>query len=155
VELGFRSPSIHPAQEPGPLSELPHQPDAEPPHLVLCVDDDAANRALVVRALARGERFRVATASTGAECLRLARELSPSVILLDWLLPDMSGGEVLGALSSDEALAHIPVVVLSGLDRTVTTHAPSSEAHPLRFVGKPYRLEELFAVVEDAAHDVR
>jgi CheY-like chemotaxis protein len=122
---------------------------------VLCVDDDAANRALVVRALARGERFRVATASTGDECLRLARELGPSVILLDWLLPDMSGREVLAALSSDDALSHIPVVVLSGLDRAVTEHAPAPEGQPLRFVGKPYRLEELFAVVEDAAQQVR
>jgi CheY-like chemotaxis protein len=121
---------------------------------VLCVDDDAANRALVVRALARGERFRVATASSGSECLRLARELSPSVILLDWMLPDMSGGDVLVALSSDAGLAHIPVVVLSGLDRGVTETAPALSGQPLRFVGKPYRLEELYAVVEDAAHAV-
>jgi CheY-like chemotaxis protein len=127
--------------------------DAPPPsQLVLCVDDDAANRILVARALERGGRFRVETAATGRECLERARALHPAVILLDWMLPDLSGGDVVAALAADPATADIPVVVLSGVDRLVADPAAAGDAPPLRFVGKPYRLDELFAVVEDAAH---
>jgi CheY-like chemotaxis protein len=130
---------------------VPDTPNAIEPQQVLCVDDDAANRMLVARALARGGRFTVETAATGRECLDRARALRPAVILLDWMLPDMSGGEVVAALAADPVTADIPVVVLSGLDRAATD--PAAGDAPLRFVGKPYRLDELFAVVEDAADD--
>ena len=60
--------------------------------------------------------YRVAVAGSGAEALRLARELRPAVITLDVLLPDEDGWTVLGELKADAALAGIPVIMLTILD---------------------------------------
>jgi GAF domain-containing protein/CheY-like chemotaxis protein/anti-sigma regulatory factor (Ser/Thr protein kinase) len=82
---------------------------------VLVIDDDAAVRDLMGRFLEK-EGFRVVTAASGAEGLRLARELGPDVITLDVLMPGMDGWSVLAALKADAVLADIPVVMLTMLD---------------------------------------
>ena len=59
--------------------------------------------------------YEVVCADDGVSALRLARELKPDLILLDMILPKMSGPEVLHVLKSTPATADIPVVVLSAL----------------------------------------
>jgi CheY-like chemotaxis protein len=59
--------------------------------------------------------YEVICAVDGESALRLAREQKPDLILLDMIMPKMSGPEVLQCLKSDAATAGIPVVVLSGL----------------------------------------
>ena len=80
--------------------------------LVLVVDDDPASRDLLSRFVVR-EGFAVRVAADGEEGLRLARELRPTAILLDVMMPRMDGWGVLTALKADEALAAIPVVMVS------------------------------------------
>ena len=72
--------------------------------LVLCADDDADIRALLTIRLERAG-FRVAQAADGEQALSLARELSPVVLVLDVMMPRLSGTEVLLALRGDEATA--------------------------------------------------
>jgi len=83
--------------------------------LVLAVDDDAAARDLMARFLAR-EGFRPITASSGVEAIQLAKDLRPSAITLDVMMPGMDGWEVLAALKQDPDLAEIPVVMLTIVD---------------------------------------
>jgi signal transduction histidine kinase/ActR/RegA family two-component response regulator len=85
---------------------------AAPGRAVLVIDDDATARDLLRRTLA-GDGFAVAEATTGAEGLRLARELRPAVISLDVMMPDMDGWAVLRQLKADPELAQIPVVMVS------------------------------------------
>jgi diguanylate cyclase len=59
--------------------------------------------------------YEVICAVDGEAALRLAQELKPDLILLDMIMPKMSGPEVLQRLKADAATASIPVVVLSGL----------------------------------------
>jgi CheY-like chemotaxis protein len=59
--------------------------------------------------------YEVVCAADGESALELAREQKPDLILLDMILPRMSGPEVLEHLKKDAATADIPVVVLSGL----------------------------------------
>jgi CheY-like chemotaxis protein len=61
--------------------------------------------------------YEVSSAADGDEALRLAREEVPDLILLDMMLPKVSGPDVLKALKGDPATAAIPVVVLSGLSQ--------------------------------------
>ena len=83
--------------------------------LVLVIDDEPTVRDLVARYLTR-EGFQVETAATGAAGLKRAKELHPSVITLDVLMPEMDGWAVLEALKNDPELAGIPVVMLTMTD---------------------------------------
>ncbi|TNE84553.1 MAG: response regulator [Deltaproteobacteria bacterium] len=90
--------------------------------LVLVIDDDPHVRDLLQRHLTR-EGFRVATAPGGEEGLRLARELGPTVITLDVMMPDVDGWMTLGRLKSDPALADIPVVMLTMVSEAARGYA--------------------------------
>jgi PAS domain S-box-containing protein len=99
-----------------PLRELPVEAvEGGRANSVLVIDDDATARDLMRRYLAK-EGFDVATAANGEEGLRMARELKPSVITLDVLLPGIDGWSVLQELQADPELAAIPVVMMSILD---------------------------------------
>jgi PAS domain S-box-containing protein len=90
-----------------------HEPAGEGSgNLVLVIDDDPATRDLLTRFLKR-EGFAVRTASDGAQGLRCARELRPSTILLDVMMPRMDGWAVLSALKADPDLSEIPVIMVT------------------------------------------
>jgi len=79
---------------------------------VLVIDDDERSRYIVRRHLA-GEAFDVSEAATGPEGVALARQLVPHVILLDFLLEDMTAFDVLDELKSDPRTRAIPVIVVT------------------------------------------
>jgi len=79
---------------------------------VLIIEDDRfLRRACEVSLKKRG--FTVLTANDGEEGLQQARTGSPDIILLDMLMPKLTGMETLEALKKDEQLRNIPVVILS------------------------------------------
>ena len=84
------------------------------PGTVLVVDDDATNRNVLCRRLKR-QGHRVETAISGRSALQLMREADFDLVLLDIMMPDMDGYEVLGHLKTDERLQHIPVIMISAL----------------------------------------
>jgi two-component system phosphate regulon response regulator PhoB len=79
---------------------------------VLVVDDEADIVALVAYHLAKAG-YRVSTASTGTDALAQARSETPTIIILDLMLPGMSGFEVLEQLRADEATGHVAVLMLT------------------------------------------
>jgi CheY-like chemotaxis protein len=83
---------------------------------ILLVEDSKFLRLTSERALARAG-YEVSSAGDGEEALRLAREILPDLILLDMLLPKVSGPDVLIALKKDPSTSAIPVVVLTGLSQ--------------------------------------
>lgn len=83
---------------------------------ILLCDDSKFLRLATERALARAG-YDVTTATDGEQALQLAREKRPNVILLDMLLPKMTGPDVLKALKKDPATAGIAVVVFTGLSQ--------------------------------------
>ena len=86
----------------------------KPPQRVLIIDDDPHIVRLLGRMLrAENGELQVFEAFGGDEGLRVAREQMPDAVLLDLLMPDVSGYDVLDAMSSDPALAHIPVIIIS------------------------------------------
>ena len=84
---------------------------------ILLVEDSKFQRVANGRALAMAG-YSVIHAADGEEGLRAARESIPDLILLDMMLPKLSGLDVLRALKSDVLAKHIPVIVLSGLGQT-------------------------------------
>lgn len=112
--------------------------------LVLVVDDDPELRMLA--GLQLGEGFDVIQAADGKECVELAASRTPDVILLDMMMPGMSGREVLTALSELEATADIPVVFLSALSG-VDVRVEAIESGAADYIVKPHDPRELVARV--------
>jgi CheY-like chemotaxis protein len=83
---------------------------------ILLVEDSKFLRLATERALARAG-YEVSSAADGEEALHLAREKLPDLILLDMLLPKVSGPDVLVALKKDPSTKAIPVVVLTGMSQ--------------------------------------
>ena len=84
----------------------------QPGDRILVVDDEPDIIALVAYHLARSG-YRVSTASSGPDALHAARDEQPALIILDLMLPELSGFEVLERLRADRALADIPVLMLT------------------------------------------
>jgi len=109
---------------------------------VLVVDDDPTVRDMTERFLSR-EGFSVVTANGGREGLRFARELHPTAITLDVMMPDIDGWTVLAAIKGDPALADIPVVMMTILDERNRGYALGAADYMV----KPIDRERLVAVL--------
>lgn len=115
---------------------------------VLIIDDNANIRKMTSLRLER-EGYRVLTAQAGEEGLRAARAEHPQVILLDVLMPDLDGREVLRQLKVDPETRDIPVIMLSvvqpddGLDESL------SQDHVI-YMTKPYKPYDLLKAVQCA-----
>ena len=108
---------------------------------VLIVEDNSDVRRLYAIGLnQRG--FEVKLASNGAQALERVRSEKPDVILLDWLMPLMDGGEVLEHLSTDGS-ASIPVIVISGQPTP-----PVVDPRIRRWLTKPISIDELVSVID-------
>ncbi len=103
---------------------------------VLVVDDNASNRDLLARQLAR-DGHAVTAAVSGRECLTLAGERSFDLILLDVLMPEMSGYEALSRLKQDRRTVDIPVIMISALDE-MDSIVRCIEAGAVDYLPKPF-----------------
>jgi DNA-binding response OmpR family regulator len=110
------------------------------PRMVLIVEDEEAIAAPLTEALGR-EGFRTETAGTLADGLRIAREQRPDLVLLDVMLPDGSGFELLRELRSD---GRVPVIMLTArgdeADRVLGLELGADD-----YVVKPFSARELVA----------
>ena len=110
-------------------------PNAVASH-ILVVDDNAANRDLLARRLVR-EGYRVSAAESGASALALTAAESFDLVLLDLMMPGMSGFEVLCRLKADPGTRHIPVIMISALDELDST-VRCIEAGAEDYLPKPF-----------------
>lgn len=111
---------------------------------VLVVDDDPAIRKLIVAALKRyGYEF--FEAGNGKEALELMRSEAPNVVVLDLMMPLVSGWDVLQVRMGDAALSRIPVIVISAnRDPEVVTAVDKGIC---AFLPKPFDISMLSAMV--------
>lgn len=109
------------------------------PARVLVVDDEPVLAELVSMAL-RYEGWDIATAGDGATAIALARENAPDVVVLDVMLPDMSGLEVLARLR--EQIPGLPLLLLTAKD-SVEDRIAGLTAGGDDYVTKPFSLEEV------------
>ena len=112
---------------------------------VLVVEDEPDIRNLIVHHLAR-DGFRCRTAGTGAEALTRVRAAVPDLVVLDLMLPEMSGLEVCRRLRGDPATAAVPIIMLTAkadeVDRIVGLELGADD-----YVAKPFSPKELVARV--------
>jgi signal transduction histidine kinase/DNA-binding response OmpR family regulator len=118
--------------------------------LVLAIDDDPDVVLLLKENLADAG-YRVIGAATGAEGLRLARELKPSAITLDIVMPGADGWQVLHALKADPATRDIPVLLLTVVDQKDLGYRLGAADYLL----KPFERDDLLAALQRVAPNCR
>ncbi len=117
--------------------------NAAPP-VVLVADDEPTMLELVARHLRSLEqpKLEVIEASDGDEAWTLARERLPDLVVLDVMMPGMSGWEVCRKIRHDAALAHTGVVMLTGIGESLN-EATSPLFGADEYIDKPFDLEQL------------
>jgi two-component system cell cycle response regulator DivK len=114
------------------------------PNTILIADDYEDNRELL-RLLLSSAHYKVLEAANGRDCLELAREQRPDLIMMDLSMPLLDGWSVFSELKSDDRTSHIPCVA-------VTAHADSAREKAIRsgfsgYLTKPFRTRELLETV--------
>ena len=110
---------------------------------VLVVEDEAAQREVLAYNL-EAEGFAVARASTGDDALLLVDEEAPDVILLDWMLPGVSGIEICRRLKTRPGTRGVPIIMLSARSEEVD-RVRGLETGADDYVVKPFSVVELMA----------
>lgn len=110
---------------------------------VLLVEDET-NIAEAIRFILTRDGWRVSHLADGAEALALVRQEPPDLLILDHMLPGMSGLEILTALRADPGTRALPVMMLTarGRDREAAERAGAD-----RFMSKPFSNAEILAEV--------
>jgi putative two-component system response regulator len=110
---------------------------------ILIVDDEYAGRE-TLQSILEGEGYRLEMAENGPQALEKAKQILPDVILLDIMMPGMTGFEVCQRIRSDPQIAEIPIIVLTALDdRDSLLTALKAGADD--FISKPFDRYELRA----------
>ncbi|TMC39958.1 MAG: response regulator, partial [Chloroflexi bacterium] len=95
-----------------------HSPGREKEQIrVLVVDDEPANRNWLAKTL-EPEGFTVVPASGGREAIELAKSIKPDFVLLDLMMPEVTGFDVVEALRADEATRDVPIMVVTAANLT-------------------------------------
>jgi DNA-binding response OmpR family regulator len=123
-------------------------PEGTTQHSILMIDDEA-NARKVVKLLLEREGYRVLTAPNGEEGLILAKVERPHVILLDVMMPKLSGFDTLKRLRDDEDVKHIPVIMVTarGSEHDIAT---SFKLGAIFHVEKPYETKDLLQKIQIA-----
>lgn len=111
----------------------------KPDPSILIVDDEITTRATLKVRLMNRDGYTVHEAQNGAEALKQASDKLPSVIVLDWKMPDLSGIDVLRELRSREETRHIPVLMLTSKN-LVSDVELAFEMGALEYLSKPLNL---------------
>jgi len=112
---------------------------------ILLVEDEAAQRAVLAYNLA-AEGFSVLEAADGEEAMIMAEEAAPDLVLLDWMLPHVSGIEVCRRLRARENTRKLPIIMLSARSEEVDK-VRGLETGADDYMVKPYSVSELMARV--------
>lgn len=115
---------------------------------ILVIDDSKVIRMRVREMLPQGN-IQVLEAKDGIEGLNLIRQEHPNLIMLDFLLPKMSGWDVFQQIQSHSDLQTIPLVLMSGRKEEVTEKIPEPFEY-FAFVEKPFEKKQLVDAIKEA-----
>jgi CheY-like chemotaxis protein len=114
---------------------------------ILYIEDERSAFDLVSQAL-KPLGYRVVRATSGRQGLSMMKKEKPDLLLLDLMMPDLNGWDVYRAVKTDENLADIPVIVISGRKgeqkRMVIANLPLADEYIL----KPFDVEQVIRAVQ-------
>lgn len=115
----------------------------------ILIADDHEHLRMVVRTTLDLPEYRIVEATDGAETLQLAREEKPDLLILDWMMPELSGMQVLDAIRADPDIGTLPVIMLTA--KALKTDRNEALMKGIRgYLVKPFSPLELMDRVEKA-----
>ena len=118
------------------------------PQTVLVVDDDGFQRRLIDNAL-KGEHYRLLFAESGYQAMMLLRQLLPDLILMDVMMPEFGGLEVVRMIKKYDRLARVPVLMMTGNSEKDIV-IKSRKVGACGFIVKPFSRDLLLTKVREA-----
>lgn len=112
---------------------------------ILAVDDTPDNLFLLESLLSEDERYQIQLAEDGAEALKLVNAAPPDLILLDVMMPGLSGHDVTRKIRQNQSLPYIPILLLTAHDQSSLVEGLDAGADD--FLRKPFDVDELLARV--------
>jgi len=122
------------------------------PHVLVVEDEDALSELLQYNL--KKEGFRVSVAADGEEALMLVKERQPDVVVLDWMLPKISGIEVCRRLRSRQESRNLPIIMLTARGEE-TDRIRGLDTGADDYIVKPFLMKELFARVRAVLRRIR
>mgnify|MGYP000813463376 FL=1 len=116
--------------------------EINPSEYKILIVDDVMSNVLLLKVLLTNEKFAIATASNGRQALEQVEKENPDLVLLDVMIPDMSGFEVAQHLKSNPNTADIPIIFLTALNSTADI-VKGFQVGANDFISKPFNKEEL------------
>lgn len=116
--------------------------EINPSEYKILIVDDVMSNVLLLKVLLTNEKFTIATASNGRQALEQVEKENPDLVLLDVMMPDMSGFEVAQHLKSNPNTADIPIIFLTALNSTADI-VKGFQVGANDFISKPFNKEEL------------
>jgi two-component system sensor histidine kinase/response regulator len=116
--------------------------EINPSEYKILIVDDVMSNVLLLKVLLTNEKFAIATASNGRQALEQVEKENPDLVLLDVMMPDMSGFEVAQHLKSNPQTAEIPIIFLTALNSTADI-VKGFQVGANDFISKPFNKEEL------------
>ena len=116
--------------------------EINPSEYKILIVDDVMSNVLLLKMLLTNEKFQIATASNGRQALDQVTKEKPDLVLLDVMMPDMSGFEVSQQLKANPETAEIPIIFLTALNSTADI-VKGFQVGGNDFISKPFNKEEL------------
>ena len=115
---------------------------------ILIIDDEENFCKLVKKNLEQTGEFEVYIATNGEDGIRLAKEIKPDLILLDVVMPEMDGADVISLIRNDKDIKDIPVVFLTAIVREEEAISQASFTRGYSLLAKTVTLRELIMCIK-------
>jgi len=117
------------------------------PSTVVCIEDEPGVIELI-RLILERRGLKVVGAASGVQGLEVVRQVRPSLVLLDLMMPGMDGWEVYRRMKADAVMKTIPVIIVTakaeGIDEVLAKHIAKVDD----YIKKPFSLQELLQAIE-------
>jgi CheY-like chemotaxis protein len=117
---------------------------------ILVVDDEAALTRMVKLNLEKTGQYEVRTENQGTMAIAAVREFKPDLVLLDVMMPDMTGDDIAAALKEDPQLQDTKYIFMTAIVTKEETEATGSEIGGNVFLAKPVKTDELIGAITKA-----
>jgi adenylate cyclase len=124
-------------------------PEMDPSQFKICIIEDEENIRELYRAKLEGEHYQVFTAKDGLEGIALLEKVSPNLALVDLMMPNLTGYEMMEQMKANPNLKHIPIIILTNFDDTESINKTSHFDADFYLVKAQYSPSDVAHIVKE------